>query len=88
MSCARVSEKEHYRSQLALGGPALENIVVRRARQSELLGTFERQVHVVQLEFGGEGMWIGDVHEIVIACLEPEEFDFCIGCGHWNSLMR
>jgi hypothetical protein len=69
--------------------PALENIVVEgggRAKAfEELWGTFGRQVRVVQLELGGEGMWVDDVGEVVNACPELEELNFRIGCGHLNS---
>lgn len=69
--------------------PALENIVVEgggRAKAfEELWGTFGRLVRVVQLELGGEGMWMDDVGEIVNACPGLEELNFRISCGHLNS---
>jgi hypothetical protein len=69
--------------------PALENIIVEgggRARAfEELWGTVGGLVRVVQLELGGEGMWLDDVGEIVNACPELEELNFRIGCGHLNS---
>ena len=70
--------------------PALENIVVeggggRSKAMDELWGTFGGKVRVVQLELGGEGMWMGDVREIIIACPQLEELNFRIGCGHLNG---
>ena len=69
--------------------PALENIVVEgggRAKAfKELWGTFGGQVRVVQLELGGEGMWVDIVGEIVHACPGLEELNIPIGCGHLNG---
>jgi hypothetical protein len=69
--------------------PALENIVVEgggRAKAfEEFWGTFGGQVRLVQLDLGGEGMWMDDVGEIVNACPELEELNFRIGCGHLNN---
>lgn len=62
--------------------PALENVVVEgggRAKAFEKLWvTFGAQVRVVQLELGGEGMWMGDVGEIIYACPDLEELNFRI----------
>ncbi|KAF8492012.1 hypothetical protein F5888DRAFT_1619322 [Russula emetica] len=69
--------------------PALENIVVEgggRAKAfEELWGTFGGQVRLVELELGGEAMWMDDVGEIVNACPELEELNFRIGCVHLNK---
>ena len=69
--------------------PALENIVVEGGGCAkafeELWGTFGRLVRVVQLELGGEGMWVDDVGEIVNACPGLEELNVRISCGHLNS---
>jgi hypothetical protein len=65
--------------------PKLENVVVEgggRAKVFESLwGTFGWLVRVVQLELGGEGMWMDDVGEIVNACPQLEELNLRIGRG-------